>query len=79
MRVRLVSDGKPCGTRVYNADTGEDISDNIVRVEFRQEHTMPDPVGIWFRNVEVEVTGEAEVHEHKIVLPRRRELVTRGE
>ena len=61
MKVRVVSDGSPCGTTVFNADTGEEIVLPITAVHFTHHAGDFPRVTLDLIATEVELVGDAEL------------------
>jgi hypothetical protein len=66
MRIKLVSDGTPRGTKVVNAETGEEI-EHVVSAQYEISKSLPiGALYLIIRAPLVEIEASAEVH----VLPR---------
>lgn len=58
MKVKIISDGTPPGTRVVNADTGEPI-EHVTAIEWKIDVRDLATAVIRLRDVDVDVVGEA--------------------
>jgi len=62
MKIKLISDGTPKGTRVLNAETGEPIQ-GVRRAAWAVEIDQPAVVTLDFVLAEVDLTGDAAIVE----------------
>jgi hypothetical protein len=68
MRVKIVSDGtSPIGTRVVNAETGEEL-ERVVSVEWRHEAGYQPNAVITDISVEAELEAEATIETETITI-----------
>lgn len=59
VRVKVVSDGTPAGTKVINADTGEDLGLPISAITWHIDGDSAGQALVRLTLVQVEVEGEA--------------------
>lgn len=59
MKLKVVSDGTPQGTKVLNAETGEEV-DNVYAVTWEARADKPESMAqISLAKIEIEALGEA--------------------
>lgn len=60
MRLRIVSDGRPSGTRLYDADTGEEVDLMVRAVSWSVSALEPASATLELIDVEIEASGAVE-------------------
>lgn len=59
MRIKIISDGKPLNTKVYDINTGKELT-NITSIEWKIQVDQTAKAVITFIDVPIEVTAEVE-------------------
>lgn len=59
VRVKVVSDGTPMGTKLFDADTGAELKLPVTAITWHIDNDSPGQALIRLNVVQVEVVGEA--------------------